>query len=410
MPLFIQQGRTLPRIGRRAQHGRRPQTLNSQRSQRPNPEASRLQRRNENYYVDNEVDLEPKVPTLTSQGRLPTKELRGDNTPRRQPGQGSYSPSATESVDSQDDNGITFPLPTRYKPSYTQARAAPRFSEFSVFASQKDKKKAKQVQRMAESEEALRKFLEEFPGETRFLAKLSQLEKYKQKLNSGDELLNSGESHWVYDVGRAVERRRVTIESKAFQEQSKAQTSSTSKKRKRKETPSSPSSYSTPIRPSTGGKTIPGYVVEESDENSDEEQDGQLRKRAQKTISGCDSSSISAFNVREALAKPSESEAEECSTGSSDGDESDGSSGEESDGDSSDESDEGDDEGDDESNEGESDEEGNEENGGEDTCNVDAGSELKVEPEPESKTEAEAEAETHDVVGGACDAPSRLHR
>lgn len=93
--------------------------------------------------------------------------------------------SPTRSGCSDYDNRVVFPLPTWRQPSYAQARATTRLSEFSVFASQKDKKKAKQVQRMAESEE-------EFPGETRFLAKLSQLEKYKQKLNSGDELLNSG--------------------------------------------------------------------------------------------------------------------------------------------------------------------------------------------------------------------------
>jgi len=206
----------------------------------------------ETDYIDDEADLVPKIPTLTSQGRLPPKALRGANPPRRPPGQGGSLPSPTQSSDSHDDNGGAFPLPTRYKPSYAQARTASRFSEFSVFASQKDKKKANQVQRIAESEEGLRKFLDEFPKDTRFLAKLPQLEKYKQKLNTPNELLNSGEAKWVYEVARAVERRRVVIESKAFEEQAKAQTGGISTKRKPKDTSSSPSSYGTPIRASTG--------------------------------------------------------------------------------------------------------------------------------------------------------------
>jgi hypothetical protein len=226
-----------------------------------------------------------------------------------------------------------------------------------------------QVQRIAESEEALRTFLDEFTQDTRLLAKLPQLEMYKQKLNSPNELLNSGEVKWVYEVSRAVERRRVVIESKAFEEQAKAQIGGISTKRKRKDTSSSPSSYGTPTRASTGGKTIPGHVVEESDEDSDdsdEEQDGRPRKRGQKTISGCDGSSISAFNVREALAETSESEAEDCSTEYDESDESDMNSDEESD----------------EENSGE-------ENSGE--VNSDENADLELGSVPVAEGEAEAE-------------------
>jgi hypothetical protein len=68
--------------------------------------------------------------------------------------------------------------------------------------SQKDKKKAKQVPQIAESKEALRKFLDKFPKDTRLLGRLPRLEKYKRKLNSANKLLNYSEIKWVYEVAR----------------------------------------------------------------------------------------------------------------------------------------------------------------------------------------------------------------
>ncbi|CRG89051.1 hypothetical protein PISL3812_06086 [Talaromyces islandicus] len=306
-PLFIQQGRRLPILeGRR----RGPPAFNGQRLHRPRPKAPWREENHQNNGAADYDDLLPKVPTLTAQGRLPPKALRAANPPQRPRSPGGSVPSSTESRGSCDDNGVTFPSPTQYQPSYARARAASRFSEFSAFESQKDKQKAKQVQRIVESEEALRKFLEDFPEDIRLLAKLPQLEKYKQKLNGTNELLNSGESRWVYEVARSVERRRVAIESKAFEKKTKAPTGRTSKKRKRQDTSPSPSSYSTPTRPSTGGKTIPGYSVVDNDGDSDEEQDGRPCQRAQKTVPGCDGANISAFNVQEALADTSESDEE----------------------------------------------------------------------------------------------------
>jgi hypothetical protein len=281
-------------------------------------------------------------------------------------------PSSTESRDPHDDNAVTFPLPTRYQSSYTRARPAPRITEFSAFESQKDKKKAKQVERIIESEKVLRKFMEEFPEDTRLLAKLPQIEKYKQKLNGANELLNSGEFQWVHGVAKAVERRRVAIESKAFREQTKARIEHTSKKRKRQDTSSSPSSYSTPTRPSTGSKTIPGYVVQKSDEESGDEQDGRPHQRAQKTIPGCDGASISAFNVQEALADMNESDAEDWGIEDDDSDE-----------------------------ESDSEEESGEESGDDDNNDTSNEAEAELELElqaaaealPESQAEAQAEAD-----------------
>ncbi|KAH8705901.1 hypothetical protein BGW36DRAFT_354290 [Talaromyces proteolyticus] len=225
----------------------------------------------------------PQIPTLTQQGRLLPK-------------------AQSHRDDCDDGDEYAFPLPKQYKTSYAQVRTTTTSTQFSVFSTKDDKKKAKQIERLLQSEKTLRDFLAEFPNDTKVRGKIPQLEKYKQKLLGGDGLLNSAEIKWVYEAEKLVERRRVASEVKLFQEQTKAEEERASKKRTLDESQLGETSH-----PSTGGKTVPpGWRKrmkgkEIDGENSDEESDnGKHPSKGHKTLPAITTNNIN-FDVAKEL-------------------------------------------------------------------------------------------------------------